>query len=472
MPDISGFSEMSQAQLHHRRRNKGAARLFERLASNHSGSFSFAVGNAGRQAAHRLFAAEKVTPASMISGHMLATLKRARLLCPPGEWLHILQDTTDFEYTTHQKTTGLGSVGQGFSSGKGLQSHSALAVTQDGLPLGVVDLVLWARDFPEPGTTKEERHKISKAKSTDQKESKKWLECIQRVQANTPADLKLLFVQDREADMFELFEEPRRPGTDLLVRAAQPRIVEIVSEDPHVAGGVSHVFKAVQSAPVLGQFTVVVSATKTAKARTAVVVVRACSVLLRAPTSRLTGQNHTPRAVWLVSAREADPPEGAERVDWTLISTIPASTFEEACRLVTFYTRRWLIERLHFVLKSGLRAEDLRLDDAHSLQNALALYYVVAWRLLHLTYLARKDPDQPAADSFEEQELEILCLLENKPIRTISAAVVAIAKLGGYNSYPKAAPPGVKTLWLGLRKLEAILIGYRLALRSPQEVNH
>jgi len=73
---------------------------------------------------------------------------------------------------------------------------------------------------------------------------------------------------------------------------------------------------------------------------------------------------------------EAAPPEGMTAVDWTLISTIPAPDFAGAWRLVACYTLCWLIERLHFVLKSGLDAEKLRLDDAHSLQNALALYYL------------------------------------------------------------------------------------------------
>ena len=471
MLSISGLSEMSAAQLYHRRRNKGVARLFDSLVANHSGSFSFAVGNAGRQVAHRLFAAKKVTPASMISGHIVATLERARLACRPEDPLLIMQDTTDFEYTTHKKTTGLGSVGMGFSLGTGLQSHGALAVSPDGLPLGVMDLEIWARDFPDKSLSKEDKRKINKRKPVAQKESKKWLECLQRVQANTPVDQKLLFVQDREADMFELFEEPRRPGVDLLVRATQPRVVQIVSEDPERAG-ISNVFLAVRSAVVLGQITVVVSAKGNRKARTALLEVRACRVLLHAPADRLASQDRTPRAICLISAREADPPPGAVRVDWTLLSSLPASTFEDACRLVTFYARRWLIERLHFVLKSGLHAEDMRFDDAASLKNALALLYVVAWRLLHLTYLARQSPEQPAAASFEERELEVLSLIEGQPVQTISAAVLAIARLGGYNYYPKAGPPGVKTLWLGLRKLEAMVDGFLLALAHLQEVNH
>src|SRR4051794_31684024 len=97
MLTVSGFSEMSAAQLHHGRRNSGAGRLFDSLVERPCQSFSFAVGSAGRQAAHRLFSTPKVTPASMISGHISATVERARNVCQSGqpqEWLLILQDTT------------------------------------------------------------------------------------------------------------------------------------------------------------------------------------------------------------------------------------------------------------------------------------------------------------------------------------------------------------------------------------------
>jgi hypothetical protein len=39
----------------------------------------------------------------------------------------------------------------------------------------------------------------------------------------------------------------------------------------------------------------------------------------------------------------------------------------------------WLIERFHFVLKSGCRFEDLQLENAERLKRALG---IVAWRLL------------------------------------------------------------------------------------------
>jgi len=472
MSTVSGFTEMSCASLFDGRRNKCVASLFDSLLVNHTGSFSAAVGEAGRQAAHRLFAGKNLKPVDMLSGHVLACKERVLNLRQKDEYILIPQDTTEANFTSLRKTTGLGSIGRGTGSGKGLEAHSALAMLENGMPLGVVHLAIWARKPVVVGRTGKEKAKAKIKKPTSEKESQKWLDCVKHVQTLFPPEVKLLFIQDREADIFDLFLEPRRAGTDLLVRAAQARRVQTKTDDPDGGAVISTLFKTVRATEVHGTTTVTVSATATRKERTAVLEIRSYPVLLRAPASHRVNPDRTPQPVWLVSAREANPPPGAVRVDWTLISTIPASTFEDACRIVTYYSRRWLIERLHYVLKSGMNAEGLRFDDADSLANALALYYMVAWRLLHITYTARIDPAQPARESLEQIDIDILSQIEGKSIVTISQAVVAIAKLGGYTYYRNAAAPGVKLLWLGLRKLEGIVTGYRLAMANLRDVNH
>ena len=60
MPSVSGFTELSSAVLLDRRRNLCAASLFDSLLVSHTGSFSAAVCDAGRQAAHRLFGANRL----------------------------------------------------------------------------------------------------------------------------------------------------------------------------------------------------------------------------------------------------------------------------------------------------------------------------------------------------------------------------------------------------------------------------
>jgi hypothetical protein len=53
-----------------------------------------------------------------------------------------------------------------------------------------------------------------------------------------------------------------------------------------------------------------------------------------------------------------------------------------------------------------------------------------------------------------------------KTIRTVGQALQAVAKIGGFVWVPSAPDPGVKSLWLGFRKLNDMVAGFLLA-RSP-----
>ena len=42
-----------------------------------------------------------------------------------------------------------------------------------------------------------------------------------------------------------------------------------------------------------------------------------------------------------------------DRIDWLLLTSQPAATFEQAMRVVHGYTQRWRIEEFHKTLKTG-----------------------------------------------------------------------------------------------------------------------
>src|SRR2546430_16047709 len=104
-------------------------------------------------------------------------------------------------------------------------------------------------------------------------------------------------------------------------------------------------------------------------------------------------QKHAPLTLTAILVTEVNPPEGVEHLEWLLLTTLSLETFQQAAQCVLWYRFRWLIERYHFVLKSGCHLEKLQLETAERLERALALYCIVAWRLLHLTYLARNTPN-------------------------------------------------------------------------------
>jgi IS4 transposase len=92
-------------------------------------------------------------------------------------------------------------------------------------------------------------------------------------------------------------------------------------------------------------------------------------------------------------AQEQNPPDDTTPISWLLLTTLPVNSFDQAVECVRWYSYRWLIERYHYVLKSGCHLEQLQLETAERIECALGTYCIVGWRLLWLTYEARYQPD-------------------------------------------------------------------------------
>jgi hypothetical protein len=404
------------------------------LAERHGLSFSAACGHALRQAAHRIFAHPSVSVPDLLQGHYEQTQQRSTTWLPPGGLLLVAQDTTDFNYNGHQATTGLGPIG-GRAPGRGLLVPTALALTPEGLPLGLLFAQFWVRDPATHG--KKGRSRLTRA--TQEKESRKWLDGLAGIEAALPPEQPVLVVADRDADFYDYLAAPRRPSTHLLVRAHQPRRVQVLHAGQPVAGApVTDLLSAVARQPEAGRLTLTVGRRPGQPAREATLSLRWVSVQILVPQDyrRRADAPGAPLLVWVVEAREEDPPPGVEPIQWVLITTLPV---DDAVRL--------------------------QFDDATSLQHALAVCFVVAWRLLWLTHLARSDPEGGLADLFTEEEVTVLSAAAGAALTTRREAIRAIARLGGFPGNPAAGEPGVKSLWLGLARLEAMVEGWRLAQR-------
>ena len=106
----------------------------------------------------------------------------------------------------------------------------------------------------------------------------------------------------------------------------------------------------------------------------------------------------------------------------------------------------------------------------------MALYVIVAWRILSLTYLGRSEPDAPATRVFTREELAVAgaavthraCAAGETP--TLRTALRWVARLGGFLGRKSDGDPGVKVLWRGLRRLADLVEGTRIArmINSPQ----
>lgn len=460
MQDDWAAEEMAGATLHDRRCVRSVIRICTALAARPDLSFSAACGPAVRQAAHRIFEHERTSVADLLEGHFAATARR----CEGLPLVLIAQDTCTFVYD-QQQILGLGRVNGSHRSG-GLLGHAALALTPEGTPLGLWHVELWGEHDDLPAS------KGPMTTGPGEKESRKWHNGLVAVAQRLPEGAQGLLIQDREGDIFDFLAADRPERLHLLVRARHDRTIEYEALTEAAAATRTErgkLFAVAASAPVAGPRTVTIPRQSdrgkqpARPARKAQLEVRVTEVRLQRPRqSSPAAQAEIP--VWVVHARETEPPAGEKPVHWVLLCTMPVKTLEDAVRMLRYYARRWVIERLHYTLKSGLGAEKLQIDDAVSLSHALALYYVVAWKLLCLTYAAREDPDCPAVEILSEDALAVLQAHTGRRVETVREAVIEIARLGGYQPYRTAPPPGVKALWQGQIALESMVIGWRLAL--------
>jgi Transposase DNA-binding/Transposase DDE domain len=458
LPDAVGWAtrEFGGAKLGDPRQVISLQAIAAAKAAAPHRSFTAACGPGRRQAAHRIFEHPETTIDGILAGHYAQTAVRCRDL----PVVLVAQDTCFFVYQQSQ-IVGLAQVNQSQKS-RALLGHAALALSPAGTPLGLVALDCWG-EAPEDAP----RLAPGKRLPPEERESAKWGEALKAVAIRLPDAPRVLVLADREADITSYLTQPRRPGLHHLVRVVQNRVVTAPGESGEPEPQL--LLAALAKAPVLGTYTLDVPRRKSETqqimlpARKATLEVRVQPVHLRP-----RGAGGVPTQAWVIQASELDSPEGEPPLHWVLVTTEETGNFAAAVQMVTYYARRWVIERLHFTLKSGLRAERLQIDDAISLKHALAVYYVIAWRLLYLTYLARAEPDAPATDAFEADELTVLAGGTGRSVETVGQAVLAVAELGGWQRYRTAPPPGVKSLWVGWITLRGMVRGYRLALSSRQ----
>jgi hypothetical protein len=153
-----------------------------------------------------------------------------------------------------------------------------------------------------------------------------------------------------------------------------------------------------------------------------------------------------------------------ERLEWILLWEGKIETFAQALECALQYSTRWLIEKYHKALKSGLGAERLQLKRAEGLFAAIALMGVVALRLIELRERVRLNPAGAAEEAgLEPLELEVLRTRIGKKLDTIQEMALALGRLGGHLNRQRDGLPGWQTLWRGMEKLSSLVEGVRLA---------
>ncbi|SOE96936.1 Transposase DNA-binding [Burkholderia sp. D7] len=368
--------EFGTAALGDARLTQRLVALARRLAQSPQCSFPQSLDGAQLKAAYRFFDNPRIDTDGVLVNHIGQTLNRMQqvpvVLAP--------QDTTEFNLMHLPATQGLG---HGTSSNlHGFMLHSLLAVTPEGLPLGVLGMKTWIRAPEESGKSKQRRKR-----PIEEKESVKWLEGLEHLASlkTRCPDTHIIGICDRDGDVYDAFIAPRPAGVDWLVRAAWSR---------RVAHPQAYLWDAVAAEPAVGETDLLVP-TRNGKAptRTAQLTVRCKALRLHPPRSRQ--REKLPDVdVYVIHALETRPPEGVEPIEWMLLSSVPTLTCEDALERLAWYARRWTIESWHRVLKSGCQIEARQFGHLDRFVRATALFAVISWRIMYATLLARLDVDR------------------------------------------------------------------------------
>ena len=397
------------------------------------------------------------------------SVRRATVSPLPGGTILVLQDTTEFTYQ-RERPEAIG-VTYSVNSGKdkagrlrthtvcGLLMHASLAVTTDGLPLGLSAVKFWSRQKFK-GTAALKRRVDPTRVPIEQKESFRWLENMRQSTELIGEPARCVHVGDRESDIYELFCTAQELGTHFLVRTCVDRL----------AGDGGHtIADEMQETRLKGVHRVEVRNSK-GRMEMAVVELRHRRVRVLPPIGKQ--KRYPALTLTVIHAKERGTPVDRPAIEWKLITDLPVATRAAAVEKLRWYAQRWKIETFHKILKSGCRAEEARLRTAERLVRLIAVFCILGWRVFWMTTIRRAAPGAAAKLVLTGVEIALLDRLvpdkkQSLPgAGTLSSYLTKVAQLGGYLARTKDPPPGNTVMWRGLSRLTDINLGFMLANAS------
>lgn len=454
--DISDWAEQqfSTCELGDKRRTKRVVTFAAQAAAMPDASTPKQAESWGDcKAAYRLFAQEEVTFEALTAPHCAMT--RA---VSAGTWL-VVNDTTEINFGYDRELVGVGRVGS--AQARGFYLHTALVISAENEEIaGIAGQDLYSRPLTKVKRVSSARRKKSK------RETDMWGRVIDRV-GPAPVDARFIHVCDRGADNIDVYCHLLQQRAGWVVRAAQLERRVLNAE-----GCEGSLDEVVRAAPLVGSYELQVRANRDQPARTALIEVRWTRFVMPLPKNgvsrsvRQSGVTEIP--MWAVEAREVNPPKGVQALRWVLLTSEEVRRFADAWRIIAWYEKRPLVEEYHKCLKTGCRVEERLYRSGERLAPVIGLLSVLAVRLLQLKMVARRDPEQAAAQVVPRDWLRAVPLLlkKRRPMKTVRDFFRGLAQLGGFLGRKGDGEPGWQTIWGGLEKLLLCLRGADLLAKK------
>lgn len=456
--------EFAGATFADERLGKRFRALLEQLSSSPGDAIPLVCQDwANTKAAYRFLDNERVNEADILAGHFHATRDRAVATSGP---ILVLHDTTEFTYQ-REDIEAVGktriNIAGAYDDGRlrlytacGILMHSSLAVTTEGLPLGLTAIKFWSRKkFKGANALK---RKINPTRvPIEEKESIRWLENLEQSTQLLGEPQRCVHIGDRESDIYELFCKAEEVGTRFLLRTCVDRL----------AGDGSFTIAAQMAEVACKGLHRVTVRDRRGNVSQAVLELRYCTIRVQPPLYKQA--RYPALELTVLHATERDKPRGRDPIDWKLITNLPVRSRAQAVEKLQWYALRWKIEVFHKILKSGCQAEQSKLRTAERLVNLLAMFCILSWRIFWMTMLNREISRAKPTLVFTPLEVELLNQLAvnrhlTDPQRSpsLQSCLRQLARLGGYLDRAHDPPPGNTVVWRGMARLTDIAIGFQL----------
>lgn len=461
--------EYGNAELGDARRTQRAVEIFRGLCERPHGLVSKAMSkDAAREGAYRFLENDKVSAEALGRARAIACAHRMEAV---GGIIIVPVDQTSLRLHDHTGKAGFGSVGTRKGKAQGIHVDTALALTERGVSLGILDQQYFVRagqrsPIRKPGSRKTRHDPRPRA----QRESQHVLDTLDRalsVAREHAPSATPWFQVDRGGDFWPAFDWAVENQALLTVRLAQNRNVQ------DERGRTMSLRNWLRRRSISSFEREVEVRTPDGKTCTTTLKVKYGTTWF---VVKLGRKRRRLIPVTIVEARELRPPRGQAPLHWVLGTTYPVMSQEDAERVIDNYVLRWRIEEFHRAWKSGacnIEKSQLRSPEAF-MKWAIFLASMTA-RAEHLKNLSRDSPDAPANVAFSQDEIDLMITWRHTQVPKahtpykvgdvppLQAVVLWVALLGGYNG-PRGRPkPGTVVIARGLELLEAMLLGVRVA---------
>jgi len=438
-----------EAELGDVRRTDRLVRLAEAAASRPAGHVTRVCrDSAEREGAYRFLERGRFDPNELCRavGQHAARASRGESV------IHVAVDQTTITIVDRMKTKDIGRTRYNESHRQGLQVMNALAMTEQGVAIGLVAQNWWRRPKQmSPDYETDQR-------PDDERESVLWRRALTmslQSLAAVGSKARPWFQLDRGADANHVLRwaNEHRDEADVTIRGSYER---------RLRGG-NRLRKTVLKRRLDGMVHIAVPARRglgrSRRFRSARCGVRYASVTVELDRVK---SRANPIELSVIHVCEHHRHKH-NRIEWWLLTTREVRSFRGALEVVRAYSHRWRIEELHRTWKSGhCDVESSQLRSEQPLRVWATILSAVAARIERLKHLSRNEPDLLASTELSRDEIDAAIILSRTKKHkqgddlTIGEAVVLIAQLGGYAGRPNKSPPGSQVLGRGfVRVLDA-----------------